>query len=239
MKQTKKVLLIPHDMDHPGGGTCVAAWALQALAGRHEVSVLSWQPVDLRITNRNFGTDLKQEDFRFFTINPALRRVMSLIPTPLAHLSNQLLYRKAKKLNDTERFDVVIGAINEIDIGVPAIQYIHFPWAYWPRPEVELRWYHVVPLLQIYRKFCAMLSGYDQGRVAHNMSLANSDWTGRKFEACYGVRPRTVYPPVPGGFPATPFDQRERAFVAVGRISREKRLEEIIQTLAAVRARGP
>ena len=193
-------------MDHPGGGTCVAAWALQALAGRHEVSVLSWQPVDLRITNRHFGTDLKQKDFRIFTINTALRRVMSLIPVPLAHLENQLLYRKARELNDTERFDVVIGARNEIDIGVPAIQYIHFPWAYWPRPEVDLRWYHLFPLVQAYRKFGEILSGYDQSRVAHNMSLANSDWTGRRFEVYYGVRPRTVYPPVPGGFPATPFD---------------------------------
>ena len=163
---------------------------------------------------------------------------MSLFPTPLAHMSNQILYRRAKDLDQAERFDVVIGAMNEIDIGSPAIQYIHFPWAYWPRPGVDLRWYHIAPLVKAYRKLGAMLSGYDQARVAHNMSLANSDWTGRKFEDCYGTRPRTLYPPVPGGFPEVPYDQRERAFVAVGRIAPEKKLEDIVQIVASVRDRG-
>ncbi len=238
MTQRKKILLIPHDLNHPGGGTCVAVWALQALIAHHDVSVLSWRPADLRIANRNFGTDLQQEDIRFFTINGTLRWAVSLVPTPLAHLSNQILYRKAKKLNAAERFDVVIGAMNEIDIGSPAIQYIHFPWAFWPRPEAEFRWYHFALLVRAYRKFGVMLSGYDQARVAHNVSLANSDWTGRKFEACYGTRPRTLYPPVPGGFPEIPFDQRERAFVAVGRISHEKNLDDIVRIVAAVRDRG-
>ncbi|MEM7226198.1 MAG: glycosyltransferase [Pseudomonadota bacterium] len=234
----KKILLVPHDLNHTGGGSCVAAWILQALAKRHEVSILTWHPADVGVTNRNFGTALKQDDFRYFTVDPVLRRTLSLIPVPLAHLSHQILYRQAKKLNTAEGFDVVIGAMNEIDIGGPAIQYIHFPWAFWPRPDVEHRWYHAAPLVKAYRTSGAWLSGYDRARVACNLSLANSDWTGRRFEDCYGTRPRTLYPPVPGGFPEVPFDQRKRAFVTVGRISPEKNQDQIVRILAAVRERG-
>jgi len=238
MVERKRILVIPHDLHHPGGGTCVAAWALQALAPRHEVSVLSWQPFDLRITNRNFGTSLRQEDVQVFTVNAALRSAVSLVPLPLAYLRSQILYRVAKSLYDEGRFDVVFSASNEIDIGGTAIQYIHFPWAYWPRPEGELRWYHVDPAVKAYRKLSGRLSGYDQARIARNLSLANSNWTARRFEEWYGALPRTLYPPVPGGYPETPHDRRERAFVTVGRISPEKKIEEIIEILAAVRARG-
>ncbi len=234
----KRILLVPHDLNHAGGGTCVAAWALQALAGRHEVWVLSWQPAELDRTNRNFGTELTQDSVRLLTVNPALVRALSWVPVPLAHLRQHLLYRKARELVATGRFDVVMGGMNEIDVGVPAVQYVHFPSAYWPRPDADLRWYHVAPLVRAYRWFGSLLSGFDEDRVARNLTLSNSDWTGRRFEERYGTRTRTVYPPVPGGFPEVPFDQRDRAFIVVGRIAREKRLEEIIEILAMVRARG-
>jgi len=234
----KRILFVPYDLNHAGGGTCVAAWALQALAERYEVSVLSWQPAELRRTNRNFGTELSQDSVRLLTVNPTLVRALSWIPVPLAHLRQHLLYRRARELVATGRFDVVIGAMNEIDVGAPAIQYIHFPLAYWPRPDADLHWYHAASLVRAYRWFGSLLSGFDEARVARNLTLSNSDWTGRRFAERYGTRARTVYPPVPGGFPEVPFDQRDRAFIVVGRIAREKRIEDIIEILAKVRARG-
>ncbi|MGH7793274.1 MAG: glycosyltransferase, partial [Thermodesulfobacteriota bacterium] len=47
-----------------------------------------------------------------------------------------------------------------------------------------------------------------------------------------------VYPPVPGGFPEVPWEQRENGFVCIGRISEEKRLENIIDILSDVRLRS-
>ena len=35
-----------------------------------------------------------------------------------------------------------------------------------------------------------------------NLSLVNSEWTGRRFRDLYGVDPVTLYPPVPGSVPA-------------------------------------
>ena len=234
----KRVLVIPYDLNHIGGGSCVAAWALQALVQHHSVSILTWTTPDLDITNRLFGTSLHQRDFRWFTMPSLLRNASLLTPSRMALLKTHILYRKAKQLNRSECFDVVFGMTNEIDVGSNVIQYVHYPWMHWPRPRYDLRWYHFASLMLAYRRMAAGLSGYDQGRAARNLSLANSDWTAARFEECYGVRPRTLYPPVPGGFPEVPFAERDRAFAIVGRIAPEKRIENLIRIVAAVRTRG-
>ena len=59
----KRVLLVQPSMQPPGGGNGVAAWVLQALAGEHRVTVLSWQPVDIDPVNRFFGTTLQPSAF--------------------------------------------------------------------------------------------------------------------------------------------------------------------------------
>ena len=50
-------------MQPPGGGNGVAAWMLQALSADHDVTVLSWWPVDVAPINRFFGTTLRSGDF--------------------------------------------------------------------------------------------------------------------------------------------------------------------------------
>lgn len=234
----RKVLVLPHDLNAPGGGTCVGAWVLMALRERHDVTVLSWSAPDLDVANRNFGTDLRREEFRWHLVGAIPRFLLRVFPTRLALLENQILYRNAKRLRESEGFEVVVGAMNEIDVGGPAIQYVHYPWMHWPRPASELLWFHFSPLVRLYRKWAARLSGYDAARVARNCTLANSDWTGRLFEDRYGAPARTVYPPVPGGFLDTPFEERRRDFVCIGRMSPDKRIEAIIEILARIRSRG-
>lgn len=234
----KKTLVVPYDLNAAGGGSCVGAWVLMALRDRYDVSVLTWAPTDVAITNKNFATNLRQDDCRWRAVPPWVRQCLSWAPTHLAQLQNQILLREARRLRRAEQVDLVIGAINEIDIGETAIQYIRFPWSYWPRPASDLRCYHFAPLVRLYRKLTAWVSGYQQESVARNPAFANSDWTGRIYEACYGVRPQTLYPPVPGGFPAVPFEERKPAFVCIGRLAPEKRVDEIIEVVARVRARG-
>ena len=50
-------------MQPPGGGNGVAAWMLQALVPEHDVTVLSWWPIDVDPINRFFGTSLRSGDF--------------------------------------------------------------------------------------------------------------------------------------------------------------------------------
>ena len=235
----KRVLVIPHDLNEPGGGTCVGAWVLMALKDDYDVSVLTWAPPDLRIANRNFGTTLEPSDFRWHTVDARIRKLLAMLPSRLSLLQNQIIFRKAKRLRREGGIDLVIGAANEIDVGAPAIQYIHFPWAYWPRPDCDLRWYHFAPLVRLYRRCSTWISGYDGRSVPRNSTLTNSDWTGRLFASCYrDARWRTLYPPVPGGFSERPFEDRKPVFACIGRMAPEKRFEDIIEILARVRSVG-
>jgi glycosyltransferase involved in cell wall biosynthesis len=234
----KKVLLVHHSMRPPGGESAVGAWALQALRTKYDVTVLTWEPVDCASINRAFGTELDEKGVRWETIGESLRRLFDAIPIPLALLSMHLLVRKAKALQRSRRFDVIIGTINEIELGVRAIQYIHYPWAIFPRPDVEYRWYHFNLPLRAYRWFCMAVSDYHKELVSRNETLVNSDWTGAAFERYYGAPARTLNPPVPGGFPDIPFEERDDGFVCLGRIAVEKELEKLITILAKVSARG-
>jgi glycosyltransferase involved in cell wall biosynthesis len=234
----KKVLLLLQTMQSPGGAGAVGAWTLQALRTKYDVTALTWAPVDCVSINRTLGTDLDEKGVRWETIPPALRSLIDRIPLRLALLSKHLLIRKAKALQRSRRFYVVIGTIDEIEVGERAIQYIHYPWLIFPRPDVEYRWYHLSLPLRAYRWLCMAISGCRKELVARNVTLVNSDWTGAVFERYFGAPARTLYPPVPGGFPDIPFEARDDGFVCLGRIAVEKELEKLIEILAGVRARG-
>ena len=64
----KRVLLVQPSLQPPGGGNGVAAWVLQALAPEHDVTVLSWRPVEVEPINRFFGTHLRRDDFETIVV---------------------------------------------------------------------------------------------------------------------------------------------------------------------------
>jgi glycosyltransferase involved in cell wall biosynthesis len=72
-----------------------------------------------------------------------------------------------------------------------------------------------------------------------NITLVNSDWTGRLAHRRYGFVSRTVYPPVTGEFPAVPWEFREPGFVCIGRIAPEKNLDRVIDVVEGVRRHMP
>jgi glycosyltransferase involved in cell wall biosynthesis len=72
--------------------------------------------------------------------------------------------------------------------------------------------------------------------MKQNLTLVNSDWTGRKVRERYGIETTTLYPPVPGDFPDVPWHERENGFVCIGRWAPEKKLESLVEILAAVRS---
>jgi glycosyltransferase involved in cell wall biosynthesis len=136
-------------------------------------------------------------------------------------------------------YDILISANNETDFGRKGIQYVHFPWAYHPRPKVDLRWYHgSSTMVDAYYCLCTCLSGVSFERMKQNVTLVNSNWTGEKVRERHGIASITLYPPVPGNFPDSPWQDKEDGFVCIGRIAPEKELDKIIDIIAAVRACG-
>ncbi len=233
----KRVLLVQPSLQPPGGGNAVAVWMIEALKRDCALTVLTTRRIGYDAINRYYGTALVPGEFRHVRVPAPLRAATAVLPTPATHLQRCLILRVAQRL--APDFDVILTANNEADFGRPGIQYIHFPWNYFPRPPADLRWYHVQPLLALYYAIAARLLPWDPARVRANLTLVNSRWTGGKVAERHGLTWEVVYPPVGGTFPAVPWVERENGFVSLGRVSPEKRLELIIEILAAVRARHP
>src|SRR5690349_13583568 len=133
MKRRKEtILLIQPSLGPPGGAAGVAAWMIEALRGEYDITVLTWDAVDVGHTNRYFGTSLRKSDFTALLPFPAQRWLVDRAPLPLTLLKMQLLVRRAKRLH--RDYDLLISASNEADLGRPGIQYVHFPAAFLPRP---------------------------------------------------------------------------------------------------------
>jgi glycosyltransferase involved in cell wall biosynthesis len=237
MALSRRVLLVQPSLQPPGGGNGVAAWMLQALAGVHRVTVLSWTPVDIDPINRFFGTTLTSSSFDTLVVPRSWRLLPDASPLPLALVRSALLMRYARRVGD--QFDVLIGVHNEVDYGRRGIQYVHYPTYIRPRPEVDFRWYHrVPPLLGAYYRIADALSGFSRARMGENLTLTNSRWTAARVREFLGIDAQVLYPPVVGAPRPRGWEARQDGFLAIGRISPEKEYERMIRILAGVRAAG-
>jgi glycosyltransferase involved in cell wall biosynthesis len=232
-----RVLFMQPSIGPPGGGNLVAAWMIEALREEHRVTLLARDPPDLAACNRIFGTSLRPEDFEVLPAPGSVRRLGALAPTPLALVKHALLLRRARQL--APDYDVLMTADNEADFGRRGIQYVHYPKLDPVRPDVDLRWYHGSrSAMALYYRLARRLGGMSDDGIRRNLTLVNSAFIAARIRKLYGVDPVVLHPPVPGDFPVVPWEARENGVVALGRISPEKRLEDVVEILRRVRARG-
>src|SRR5262245_40144114 len=210
---------------------------LQALKDDYEVTLYTWWPVDVEAINRFWGTSIRAADFHTTRVPDWLRRLVDAPPLPLAML------RTAVMLNSVRRrlagFDIAVTANNEADFGTVGVQYVHYPWNMFPRPAVDLRWYHFGFLLAPYYRLCVGLSGFSADSMRRNLSLVTSGGTGRQAWMRYKIASRTVYPPVTNQASSVPWEARASEFICVGRIAPEKEIERVLDIFAGVRAAFP
>jgi glycosyltransferase involved in cell wall biosynthesis len=237
---SKKSILIAHPYVHPsGGGNLVAAWAIQALCHSYDLSVATLGPIDFDAVNRNFGTSLTPADFTLCVAPESFQRILRRMPTPGALLHICLTMRLAQDLDRLHPFDLLFSTQNEADFGRPGLQYVHYPWVYLPRPEVEFAWYHYIPgALWAYRRACQSLARASNDGLRRNLSLANSEFVAGRIRDVHGTSSVVLHPPVPGAFCDTPWSERTAGFVAVGRIHTGKRWEMAVEILDRVRDGG-
>lgn len=238
MSRRARLLVLQPSLQPPGGGNAVAVCALAALVDEFDVTVATLQPVRYHAIARDYGIDLERSPLaviRPFRILPAIIRGSGMRG---ALLERDLLMRWGRRV--AGEFDAVLSFNNEIDVGdVPAIQYIHYPWGIWPRPEIELRRIHRLPgLLRAYYALGKTLAPVSSSQIARNTTIVNSDWTGRRFRRQYGGETITVYPPLMGKPSVASLDSREDAVLALGTFAPHKRIETIIEIVERVRDRG-
>jgi len=240
MSRGRRVLVVHPDMNASGGGNVVAAYTIEALKGGNEVTVLSWAPADLGALNRFYGTSLSSSELETRSAPLPLRVLARLFPY-LASFKYALLLRMCKKKRG--EYDVMISLNNESDFGRRGIQYVHDP-PYWlsatqGRPRFSLDLLSPRNMWSVFkgrRRPWMLVAGFSHDRMRSNLTLVNSRWTGGRIEELYGMRCLTVYPPVPGSFPDSSWEERENGFVCIGRIAPWKRIERLIEIIGAVRS---
>jgi glycosyltransferase involved in cell wall biosynthesis len=215
---------------------------LQELTPHYDVTLLCWKPPDLAATNRFFGTSLQARAMKIITIPWIFRRIAELDPDPGSIQGWCLLMRRCKQLQS--HYDLVLGTELEADYGVPGIQYIHSPGlaAFYPPPASALdpRWWRrCVALVRGELRPWMLLADFSFARMRMNTTLTSSVWIGEVVAKAYAIQTETLYPPAGGNFVRTPWAQRDDGFVCVGRLSRTKRIEWMIDTLARVKAQHP
>jgi len=221
-----------------GGAESVCAWMLEALKTQYEPTLFTFSPIELESLNRMYATELSNGQVRVETARLP-RWVPSHLGTSHRYLTlrQHLLIRYFKQRKET--YDIVVSAFNEMDLGRPGLQYVHFPMV--GRGHEAARrmvGYPDSAGRRLCRAACRLLSDFSDKRMRQNYTIANSHWTAALIERLYHVNPVVVHPPVVAGCPEIPWEERENGFVLIARVVPDKKLERAIRIVGQLRARG-
>jgi glycosyltransferase involved in cell wall biosynthesis len=217
-------------------------WSIEALKRDYAVTLVTGGKVDLVRLNADYGTDLRPEEISVHE----LRLPLGLHRTAkFAGLRGALFTRECRSL--AARFDAITTHYNPCDLGVPLIQFVA-DFSFAPMLQQALHpslttarrwWYGDTILRRAYLGLCHNLAPGHPENWKKNITVVNSRWTAGLLKREFGLVARRVqFPPVPGNFPAVPWDERENGFVCVGRVVPEKRMDAVIGILDQVRQHG-
>lgn len=236
-----KILFVQPSVSPPGGGNGVAAWMLEALAPRADVTLLSMAPFKAEETDRYYGTHLSPHRITNIVYGTQVMEILAKLPIPTALLRLHLMMRGARQ-HARGDYDLICSAFDEQDFGRPCIEYIHYPWNLYPRPDAPPNWNESQLLgyvLKVYNWFCRQLSGFRVKDRPRNLTLVNSHWTGRKTQQVYAGNPfHVLYPPALAEIVEDDRSRREARFLSIGRVAPSKEWEKLIDIVAALRRRG-
>lgn len=214
-------------------------WLIEALKHNCELTVVTTGGWDLPALNDIYGTDVQPDEVHV-RIAPFPRILRSQSAAALRRACYQHF-----AIRIASEYDIRINAYNPTDWGLPAIHCIaDFGWypalrkQFDPPPPGVI--YRDSPIRRIYLKTAVAWGGRSERNVfKDDCFIANSHWTLNRLREHCGVERATVlYPPVWTEFPTVPWHVKENAFVMIGRIAPEKRLERAINILEKVRMRG-
>jgi len=225
-----------------GGSETGALWTVEALKHDYDVTLITGGKVDLERLNNFYGTDQRRGEFKIHEV----RMPLGLHSTAkFAGLRGALFTRECRRL--APLFDVITAHYNPCDLGVPLIQFTA-DFSFAPRlqrildPTItsDRRWWYGDTLLRrAYLGVCSRIAPPRAENWGRNVTVANSRWTAAVLESEFGiVAQRVQFPPVPGDFPAVPWDERENGFVCIGRVVPEKRMDSVIRILERLRRQG-
>ncbi len=216
----------------------MAAWTIEVLKDEYDVTLLTEGEPDVEGMDQFYGTSLRGSNFAVIRVSGAVRFLFGLDPDkrsiqPVAYLMR--LCRQYRKNYDA----VIATGTEEMDLGGPGLNYVHYPYLarFWEKyRDSGAGW---TGCLRGETRPWMLLAGIRVDRIKQTTMLANSDWTARQVEKGYGIRPRTLYPPVPAPPRLLRWEDREESFLSAGTLNAGKRMDWIIGVLGKVRERHP
>jgi glycosyltransferase involved in cell wall biosynthesis len=236
-----KVLFVQPNVNPPGGGNGVAAWMLEWLVPRYQVTLLSMAPFDAQLTDSYYGTSLAGQPIENVLYGRRLLPLLRNLRLPIQLLGLHLMMRGARQFAQGP-FDLVCSAFDEQDFGRPCIEYVHYPWNVYPRPDAPPNWNDSLALqwvLKAYNWFCRQVSGFRTKNRPANLTLVNSDWTGRLVQKVYPGNPyQVLHPPALAETIDDDRSRRQPRFLSIGRVAPSKEWLKLIEIVAELRRMG-
>jgi len=237
---TPRVAVVHPQLVAGGGSEAGAMWTLQALQDESRLTLITLGRPDLESLNRKYGTTVDESKIegRFLRLPLGTRKRFDALRG----------FRLARYCRRHARdFDVMISAYNVMDFGVAGIQGIaDFSFDDALRRELHAESgeagggvYKASLMRSLYLGLGRALAGGTGDGWKRNLTVANSEWTRDLLRERFGVASDVVYPPVAGGFPAIPWNEREDGFVVIGRLVPEKGISRVIEILGDVRKEKP
>lgn len=232
----KSRIILGHSYWGRGGAEVAAMWVLQALCEEYLVDIVTRGGWDLDDLNRCSGTNVQATSLGR-VITPSLVPGFYVMGGALWH---GLYLRRCRHV--CRPYDLRITASRTLDWGLPAIHFLSD--VAWNLPlqrrfgcPEALQFANL--LRRAYFRVGKWLAG-NSGRdpAAHDVFVANSQWCARIAAEFCRQPPQVIYPAVPDGATINKWEQRESSFLCLGRISPEKRIEQVIATLDQVRTLG-
>jgi glycosyltransferase involved in cell wall biosynthesis len=229
-----------HPQPRAGGGSeNKALWIMETLKETADVSFVAMGDILLDELNRAYGTRLNPRDIRLveIPIPPLLKKRCDALRT----------YRLERYVRrHASDYDILISTYNVMDFGTCGIQFIS-DFSFNDRLRREFYWkprglgswaYRKSPFRSAYLALGKVLSGRTSAGWRRNWTVSNSDWGGKIFEEVFGLKSRTIYPPVIDDYPDIPWEDREDGFVIIGRLVPEKQVDRMIRILQRIRKEG-
>lgn len=240
-EKKKNILFIQPSVNPPGGGNGVAAWMLHGLCQEHNVTLLTLDPFSAALTDEYYGTSIGLSGLENICCSTKLGSFLKHLPIKTGLIQLHLAMRQARKAAKAP-WDLICTAFDEQDLGKPCLEYVHYPWNLYPRPDAPPGWNESwwLPLvLKVYNRLCCLLSGFNMARRPKNYSLVNSNWTGSMLQKAYpNTSYKVLYPPALAEALSDDRKKREERFLTIGRVAPSKEWEKLIDIVAGLRRLG-
>jgi glycosyltransferase involved in cell wall biosynthesis len=226
-----EIAVVHPNLQMKGGAEDVCLQVIEALQTDYDITLFTLIPPNMDALNQYFNA--KVQELPICTPPHPIIKFSQWAGNRAVKLQSGLLSRLIRR--NCYRFDLIISTKNELAFDTVSVEYIHHPQYSVDDPGLS----GGSLARQAYDILCRQLAAVNSINLQSSVLLANSNWTAKAFDDAYGIRPKTVYPPVhTARFTPTSWENRENGFLTIGRVGPSKRILENIEVISRLRERG-